>query len=69
MIAEANRVQAPAAAGPAIFNNFRQACPLVTDKPSQEDIPSEHDFTNASEIAMWIVRMVRKVFKIRRNEE
>jgi len=55
MIDEANRVGARAAAGQDILNNFRQACPLITDKPAQDDIPSEHTVATAAELAIWVV--------------
>jgi hypothetical protein len=54
MIDEANTVQADASAGQTILNNFRQNCPLLTDKPAQADIPSERDAWRAAELAMWV---------------
>ncbi len=54
MIAEANRLQADAAAGQAILNSFRQTCPLMADQPAQADIPSEDYAARASELAMWV---------------
>lgn len=54
MIDEANGKQADEASGQAILNSFRQNCPLMTDKPSQDDIPAEQVVSKASELAMWI---------------
>lgn len=54
MIAEANSRNADLATGQAILNNFRKFCPLMTDKPAQEDIPTELAASNASELSMWI---------------
>jgi hypothetical protein len=54
MIAEANRLQAAAAVGQDILNQFRLTCPLMADKPSQDDIPSELAVARAAEVAMWV---------------
>ncbi len=50
MIDQANSApQADVAAGQAVLNAFRQTCLLMTDKPAQDDIPSESDVARASE--------------------
>ena len=55
MIATANEIQAPVEVGQAILNNFRQHCPLLTDKPSQSSMPSEKQAADAAELAMWVI--------------
>ena len=55
MIVTANEIQAPVEVGQAILNNFRQHCPLLTDKPSQSSMPSEKQAADAAELAMWVI--------------
>jgi hypothetical protein len=54
MIDEANKVQADAATGQEVLNSFRLTCPLMTDKPAQDDIPPESVVARAAELAMWV---------------
>jgi len=54
MIDAANTMQASAAIGQEILNNFRQSCPLMTDKPGQDDIPALDTVAKMSELAMWV---------------
>jgi hypothetical protein len=54
MIAEANRTQADLAIGQEILNSFRQSCPLMTDKPAQDDIPAEKAVADLTEVAIWV---------------
>ena len=54
MIYEANRTQAGVAQGQEILNSFRQSCPLMTDKPGQDDIPAEKAVADLAELAIWV---------------
>jgi hypothetical protein len=54
MIAEANRTQANLGIGQEILNSFRQSCPLMTDKPAEDDIPTEKAVADLTEVAIWI---------------
>ena len=54
MIAEANRTQANLGIGQEILNSFRQSCPLMRDKPGQDDIPSEKSVAELAELAIWV---------------
>src|SRR5262249_6083882 len=60
MIAEANRLQANAAVGQSILNDFRQNCPLLTDKPAQADIPSESAAKRAAELPIWVAWAIER---------
>jgi hypothetical protein len=54
MIASANQIQAPVDVGQIILNNFRMSCPLLTDEPEQEDMPSDKQASDWAELAMWV---------------
>jgi hypothetical protein len=54
MIARANKDSASEAVGQAVLSSFRQSCPLLTDKPGIDDMPSPTDAQRAAELAMWV---------------
>jgi hypothetical protein len=54
MIAAANHTNASREAGQAVLNQFRQHCPLITDQPTDDQIPSLKQAATAAELAMWV---------------